>query len=44
MEKWKTNTRFSTFPPPRFLLSLKKKNQSAGGLRPPAPAAALRAA
>jgi hypothetical protein len=44
MEKWKTNSRFSTFPPPRFLLSLKKKNTGAGGLRPPRQRPALRAA
>jgi len=37
MEKWKTKSRFSTFPPPRFL-SLTKHKRAAG--RP----AALRAA
>jgi ABC-type nitrate/sulfonate/bicarbonate transport system ATPase subunit len=33
MEKWKTKSRFPTFPPPRFL-SLKNKKTAAGGLRP----------
>jgi hypothetical protein len=34
MEKWKTKSRFSTFPPPRFL-SLKTKTQKPNaGLRP----------
>src|SRR5579862_7724232 len=35
MEKWKTKSRFPTFPPPRFL-SHKKKTTPRGGLRPPA--------
>jgi|SRR5579864_1466477 len=42
MGKWKTKTRFSTFPPPLFL-SLKTENtRTAGGLRPPARQAASR--
>ncbi len=41
MEKWKTKSRFSTFPPPRFLFP-KTKTQAAGGAI--ARAAALRAA
>ena len=35
MEKWKTKTRFPTFPPPRVPPS-KSKNATAGGLSPPA--------
>ena len=31
MEKWKTKSRFSTFPPPRFLISLKKKTRTRAG-------------
>jgi hypothetical protein len=42
MEKWKTKSRFSTFPPPRFP-SLKTKTPHRAGYRPP-PEAALRAA
>src|SRR5262245_39678967 len=42
MEKWKTKSRFPTFPPPRFL-SLKEQNRSAGATRH-SPTAALRAA
>jgi hypothetical protein len=42
MEKWKTKTRFPTFPPPRFL-SLKNSKPRRGRLRPP-PGATLRAA
>ena len=41
MEKWKTKSRFSTFPPPPFLFP-KTKTQAAGGAI--ARAAALRAA
>jgi hypothetical protein len=37
MEKWKTKSRFSTFPPPRFF-SLTKQKRAVGRL------AALRAA
>jgi hypothetical protein len=33
MEKWKTKSRFPTFPPPRFHC-LKNKKNHAGGLRP----------
>src|SRR6266571_2988417 len=33
MEKWKTKTRFPTFPPPS--LSRKTKTPEPGGLRPP---------
>src|SRR5271166_801507 len=44
MEKWKTNTRFSTFPPPRFLLCLRRKNQKRGRASPSASGAAPRAA
>src|SRR4051794_12225604 len=46
MEKWKTKSRFSTFPPPRILLSQMQRPRRAAGLSP-APAlepAALRAA
>ena len=35
MEKWKTKSRFPTFPPPRIYMDLKNKNRAAGGLRPP---------
>ena len=35
MEKWKTKSRFPTFPPPRMYMDLKNKNRAAGGLRPP---------
>jgi hypothetical protein len=40
MEKWKTKSRFSTFPPPRFV-SLKTKTPAQAGFALPA---ALRAA
>jgi len=40
MEKWKTKSRFSTFPPPRFV-SLKTKKPAQAGFAQPA---ALRAA
>ena len=31
MEKWKTKGRFSTFPPPRFLISLRRKTNTRAG-------------
>jgi hypothetical protein len=31
MEKWKTKSRFSTFPPPRFLIFLRKKTRTRAG-------------
>jgi hypothetical protein len=34
MEKWKTKSRFPTFPPPRIPF-LPEVNRAAGGLRPP---------
>ena len=34
MEKWKTKSRFTTFPPPRIYMSQNKKDRAAGGLRP----------
>ena len=34
MGKWKTKIRFSTFPPPRILLSLQAKTPPQAGLRP----------
>ena len=42
MEKWKTKSRFSTFPPPRFLILKTENTKTGGGLRPPL-AQALRA-
>ena len=35
MEKWKTKSRFSTFPPPRFPLFQTKQIQQRAGYRPP---------
>jgi hypothetical protein len=34
MEKWKTKTRFPTFPQPPYTLALKQNKTSGGGLRP----------
>jgi hypothetical protein len=33
--KWKTKSRFPTFPPPRMYMEIKNKNRAAGGLRTP---------
>ena len=44
MEKWKTKSRFPTFPPPRILLCLKKKTPKRGRASPSARRRALRAA
>jgi hypothetical protein len=34
MEKWKTKSRFSTFPPPRILISRNPKTPTQMGYRP----------
>src|SRR3954447_23257380 len=34
MEKWETKSRFSTFPPPRFLLPKHQAKQPGGARRP----------
>jgi hypothetical protein len=35
MEKWKTKSRFPTFPPPRLLALSNQRTKPGGGLRPP---------
>jgi hypothetical protein len=35
VEKWKTKSRFPTFPPPRIPFFQEPKNRTSGGLRPP---------
>ena len=37
MEKWKTKSRFPTFPPPRIFALSNQKTKPSGGLRPPPP-------
>jgi hypothetical protein len=44
MEKWKTKSRFSTFPPPRIPFLSKQENTAAQAGFALRPAAALRAA
>jgi hypothetical protein len=44
MEKWKTKSRFSTFPPPESLFLSKQKHTAARAGFALRPAAALRAA
>ncbi len=42
MEKWKTKSRFPTFPPPRIPFLPETQTRAAGGLRPPPTAGASR--